>query len=82
MSKSQMIIRLDSNMKNKLSKIARAEGKNSSEVIRELISEYVHERDMSEYIDDLWNRIGARLRNNKVTVKELSKAIRQYRGSR
>jgi len=55
---TQMIIRVDPSLKNKVSKLAKAEGKNLSELVRELLEKYTQERDMSAYIDDLWDRIG------------------------
>jgi len=79
MPSTQMIIRLDQKLKMKLAKIAKAEGKNSSLVIRELIENYVQERNIEAYIDDLWNRIGKKLKRKKITGREIAKAIRDVR---
>ena len=53
---SQMIIRIDPDLKNKVNSIAKNEGKSVSEVVRELLGEYVKNRDIGSYIDDLWDR--------------------------
>ena len=56
-----MIIRIDSGMKNRLNKLARVEGKTTSQMVRELIEDYLRKKDISAYIDDLWDRIGRKL---------------------
>ena len=59
---TQMIIRIDSEMKNRLNKLARVEGKTTSQMVRELIEDYLRKKDIGAYIDDLWNRTGGKLR--------------------
>ncbi len=55
---TQMIIRIDPRLKEKISRLARSEGKNLSELVRELLEKYIKERDMGAYIDNLWDSIG------------------------
>jgi predicted DNA-binding protein len=74
-----MIIRIDDEVKNRLSKLARLEGKTTSEMVRELIEEYIKERDISAYIDDLWNRTGKKLKSKGVTPATINKAIKETR---
>ena len=76
---TQMIIRIDDEVKNRLSKLARLEGKTTSEMVRELIEEYIKERDISAYIDDLWNRTGKQLKSKGVTPATINKAIKETR---
>jgi len=76
---TQMIIRVDDEMKSKFVKIAKAEGKSVSVVVRELIEDYIQERDIAAYIDDLWGRIGKKLRSKGVTSSTIQKAIREAR---
>ena len=40
---TQMIIRVEPSLKNKVSKLAKAEGKNLSELVRELLEKYTKE---------------------------------------
>jgi predicted DNA-binding protein len=76
---TQMIIRIDDEVKNRLSKLARLEGKTTSEMVRELIEEYIKERDISAYINDLWNRTGKKLKSKGVTPATINKAIKETR---
>ena len=76
---TQMIVRLDSNLKSKASQLAKAEGKSLSELVRELLVNYTRERDMSAHIDSLWDRIGERFAQNGVREGDIEKAIRQVR---
>jgi len=56
---TQMIVRIDPDLKAKVNNFAKVEGKSVSEVVRELLEEYVKTRDIDSYIDNLWERIGA-----------------------
>ncbi len=76
---TQMIIRVDPSLKNKVSKLAKAEGKNLSELVRELLEKYTQERDMSAYIDDLWDRIGQNFYRNNISEANIEEAIKQVR---
>ena len=78
---NQMIIRIDSELKDKLYKLARSEGKSSSQMVRELIQDYLRERDISAYIDDLWKRIGAKLVSKGATTQDIDKTIKKSRKS-
>ena len=77
----QMLIRIDAALKEKLAKLSKAEGKNSSQVVRELIESYICERDISGYIDGLWNRIGKRLESQRVKPADIRRAIKKSRSS-
>ena len=59
---TQMIIRIDSEMRKRLNKLARVEGKTTSQMVRELIEDYIREKDIDSYVDKLWDRIGGKLR--------------------
>ena len=76
---TQMIIRIDSEIKNRLNRLARVEGKTTSQMVRELIEGYIKERDIGTYIDDLWNRIGGKLRSKGVKQRDINRAIREAR---
>lgn len=74
-----MIIRVEPGLKNKVSQLAKAEGKNLSELVRELLLKYTKERDMSAYIDNLWDRIGQNFSQNSISEAEIENAIKQVR---
>ena len=79
---TQMIIRIDPEVKERFNKLARVEGKTSSQMVRELIEGYIKERDIGVYIDDLWERIGGKLESKGVKQRDINRAIREARKSR
>ena len=74
-----MIIRVEPGLKNKVSQLAKAEGKNLSELVRELLEKYTKERDMGAYIDSLWDNIGHTYIQNNISEKNIEEAIKQVR---
>jgi predicted transcriptional regulator len=74
-----LIIRIDDEVKGRLNKLARLEGKTTSEMVRELIDERIKDRDIAAYIDDLWDRTGKKLRSKGVTPSVIEKAIKASR---
>jgi len=70
-----MTIRIDPEIKKRFSKLVRAEGKTASQALSELIEDYIKERDIRTYVDDLWNRIGGKLRSKGVKQRDIRKAI-------
>jgi len=79
---TQMIVRINSELKNKVNSLAKAEGKSVSEVVRELLEDYVKNRDIGLFIDDLWQRIGDKLVSRKVGPKEIQRAIQEVRAQK
>ncbi len=73
---SQMIIRIDTELKDQVNKLARIEGKSVSEVVREMLSEYVKTRDIGSYIDNLWDRINGKLESKGFARKDIENVIR------
>ena len=76
---TQMIVRIDPDLKDKVNNLAKAEGKSVSEVVRELLEEYVKNRDIGLYIDDLWERIGGKLTSRGVGHEEIQQVIQKVR---
>ena len=79
---TQMIIRIDDDLKKSFSKLAQSEGKNSSQVVRELIESYIQEHDIGSYIDGLWNRVGEKLTDKGVSPAKIKKAIHETRAGK
>ena len=79
---TQMIVRINPELKNKVNSLAKAEGKSVSEVVRELLEDYVKNRDIGLYIDDLWQRIGDKLISRKIGPKEIQHAIKEVRAKK
>jgi len=76
---TQMIIRVEPTLKNKVSQLAKAEGKNLSELVRELLEKYTKERDVGAYIDNLWDKIGQNFAQNNISEADIEYAIKQVR---
>ena len=75
----QMLIRISSDTKDSLTKIARNEGKSTSQVVREIIEEYIQNRDIGIYVDNLWSRIGNKLKSKGIEQKDITEMVRQAR---
>ena len=76
---TQMIVRIDPELKTKVNNLAKNEGKSISEVVRELLEDYVKDRDIGLYIDDLWKRIGAKLESRGFGPKDIKSVIQEVR---
>lgn len=76
---TQLLIKIDEEIKARLSKLARLEGKTTSGMVRELIEGHIKERDISAYVDNLWGRIGTKLKTKGVTPSAIEKAIKASR---
>ncbi len=76
---TQMIIRIEPTLKNKVSNLAKSEGKSLSELVRELLENYTKERDMGAYIDNLWDSIGKKLSKENINESDIAEAIKLTR---
>ena len=77
---TQLVIRIDPEIKEKLMKLARTEGKTASDKVREMVTEYVAQSDLSSIVDDLWARISNKLRKRRVGAKDIDRTIARVRG--
>lgn len=75
----QLLIRIDPDLKENLERLSRAEGKTTSRMVRELIRDYVKERDIASYIGGLWDRIGKKLGAHGVRASDIGRAIAKSR---
>ena len=78
---SQMTIRIDPRIKERFTNLVRAEWKTPEQALKELIENYIEEKEARTYIDDLWGRIGGKLKPKGVGQREIDKAIRTLRRS-
>ncbi|MGD0845059.1 MAG: ribbon-helix-helix protein, CopG family [Geobacteraceae bacterium] len=78
----QMVIRIDEETKERFQRVSRMEGKTASEKMRELIESYVRKADLSQVVDDLWQRIGTKARKSGVSEEDVDRIIRETRTSR
>jgi predicted transcriptional regulator len=78
----QLLIRIDADLKKRFNRLAKSEGKTTSLMVRELISDYVKDRDIGAYIDGLWDRIGKKLAARGVRPAGVKRAIAETRTKR
>lgn len=76
---TQLLVRVDPEVKARTMRLARAEGKTTSQVVRELLDDYAQERDMKAYIQDLWARMRSQMKARGIGRKEIERAIREVR---
>jgi len=76
---SKMIVRIDSQVKQRFNNLARREGKSASQMVRELIEGYIKENDIGTYIDDLWCRIGDDLQSKGTKHQDVNEVISAVR---
>ena len=79
---SQMVVRINAEVKDRSNEHAEGGGGTVSQMVRELIGNYIKERDISAYVDDLWSRIGRKLKSRGVRQKDIGRAIKGARNSR
>lgn len=79
---TQMIVRIDPTLKNKVNNFAKAEGKNVSEIVRELLVSYVKNRDIGSYIDDLWSRTGTKIKKQGFGPDDIDSIIKKVRAEK
>lgn len=79
---AQMIVRVDPELKTKVNNFAKAEGKSISEVVRQLLEDYVRDRDIGSYIDDLWQRIGTKLTSRGLGLEDIQSVIQEVRAKK
>jgi predicted DNA-binding protein len=75
----QMLIRIEPDLKEALNKLAHKEGKSTNHLVREIIKDFIKERDLSSYIENLWERIGNKLKSKGIKQEDISQAIKAYR---
>lgn len=77
----QMIVRIDEEKKEKFYRLVRLEGKSASEKIREMVEDYIVKTDISPVIDNLWERIGLKIRRRGFKEGDVEEVIKKVRTS-
>ena len=79
---SQMLIRVDKELKDKFQRLSRTEQKSVNEKVRDLMEEYVRDHDMEAAMRSLWDEIGQSLRKKGYKASDVNKIIKEVRTSR
>jgi predicted DNA-binding protein len=76
---TQMLIRIDGATKEKLGRLARRQGKNYSQMVREILDDYIRERDIEGYVDDLWQAKKAKVGGVATAIKAVRRQEHESR---
>jgi hypothetical protein len=79
---SQVLIRVDKELKDKFQRISRTEQKSVNEKVGELMEQYVKEHDMEAAMRSLWDEIGQSLGKKGYKASDVNKRIREVRSGR
>jgi predicted DNA-binding protein len=79
---TQILIRVDEDLKNTLHRLSRLEQKSLNEKIRELIEEYVREHNMETAMKNLWDEIGESLKKKGYKKSDVDKMIKKARAGK
>jgi len=79
---TSLIIRIEETTKKRFSRLVRIEGKSVSEKVREMIDGSIRKADIGPIVDDIWDRVGTKMRKKGVRERDVAQAIREVRSSR
>ena len=79
---SQILVRVDKDIKDKFQRLSRFEHKSVNEKIRELIKDYVEEHNIENAMKGLWDEIGSSLKTKGHKVSDVEKTIRKVRSGK
>jgi predicted DNA-binding protein len=79
---SQILIRVDKELKDKFKRLSRTEQKSVNEKVRELMEDYVKDHNMEAAMRNLWDEIGKSLRKNGYKISDVNKKIKEVRTGR
>ena len=78
----QMNVRVDPTTKQKLGRLAQAEGKSTSQLMRDALDGYLRDHDPEAHIEDLWVRIRQSIEARGNGPEGVEEAIAEVRQSR
>lgn len=76
---TQMIIRINDDLKMKAVQIAKNEGRSLSEVIRSLLEKYILEKNAASAFDTLWEKARQKMEQKGFTQNDVEKVIEEVR---
>ncbi len=79
---TQVLIRVDKELKDRFQRLSRMEQKSVNEKVRELMEDYVKEHDIEAGLKSLWDEIGQSLRKKRHKASDVNKRIKEVRAGR
>ncbi|HXW68032.1 MAG TPA: hypothetical protein VEJ88_00370 [Dissulfurispiraceae bacterium] len=78
---SQILVRLDKELKDKFQRLSGIERKSVNEKVRELMEEYVREHSMESTMKNLWDEIGRSMKNKGHKGADVARMIKKVRSA-
>lgn len=79
---SQILVRIDKDLKEKIQRLSHLERKSVSEKIRELLTDYVSEHNMESAMKELWDEIGQAIKKKGYKESDVKRLIKEARSGR
>jgi len=79
---SQILIRVDKELKSKFQRLSRTEQKSVNQKVRELMEDYVKDHSMEAAMRSLWDEIGQSLKKKGYKASDVNKKIKEVRTGR
>lgn len=79
---SQILVRIDKELKEKFQKLSGTERKSVNEKLRELMEEYVREHSMESSMKALWDEAGRSMQKKGIKETDIEKMIRKVRAGK
>jgi predicted DNA-binding protein len=79
---SQILVRVEKELKDKLKRLSGIEQKSVNEKVRELIEEYVKEHSMESTLRNLWDEIGSSMKKKGYKESDVERMIKKVRSAK
>ena len=79
---SQILVRVDKELKDKFQRLSRTEQKSVNQKVRELMEGYVKDHDIEAAMRSLWDEMGQSLRKKGYKASDVNKMIKEVRRGR
>jgi uncharacterized membrane protein YvbJ len=76
---SQILVRVDNELKEKFQRLSGIERKSVNEKVRELMEEYVKEHNMESAMKNLWDDIGLSMKKKGYKESDVGRMIKRVR---
>ena len=79
---SQILVRVDKELKEKFQRLTGIERKSVNEKVRELMEEYVREHSMESAMKNIWEEIGRSMKKKGYKESDVDKMIKKVRSAK
>lgn len=79
---TQMLVRVDKELKEKFRRLTGIERKSVNEKVRELMEEYVSEHSMEATMKNLWDEVGRSMKKKGYKESDVERMIKKVRSSK